>query len=204
MQCRIVWLCLRLHSPEWRNGRRGGLKILCSKGRVGSSPTSGTNPWTSVHFPDSDGTVAAAELIEGHESPPPRKTQAEFPLGCPARIVDDADLLKPQLDAGPPRRLAARRARHDHRRRLGSRPVPTRVARGSGCHPTRRHRARDRPGGGHATARRVGDPTPTRFTLDQAVQPPATSRPTNLSLPHATVRRGSNRLRRRRGGCRQG
>ena len=28
--------------PEWRNGRRDGFKIRCSKGRVGSSPTSGT------------------------------------------------------------------------------------------------------------------------------------------------------------------
>ena len=29
-------------APEWRNGRRGGLKIRCPQGRVGSSPTSGT------------------------------------------------------------------------------------------------------------------------------------------------------------------
>ena len=28
--------------PEWRNGRRDGLKIRCPEGRVGSSPTSGT------------------------------------------------------------------------------------------------------------------------------------------------------------------
>jgi chromosome segregation ATPase len=28
--------------PEWRNGRRDGFKIRCPKGRVGSSPTSGT------------------------------------------------------------------------------------------------------------------------------------------------------------------
>ncbi len=28
--------------PEWRNGRRAGLKIQCPQGRVGSSPTSGT------------------------------------------------------------------------------------------------------------------------------------------------------------------
>lgn len=27
--------------PEWRNGRRGGLKIPCPKGRVGSTPSSG-------------------------------------------------------------------------------------------------------------------------------------------------------------------
>ncbi len=29
--------------PEWRNGRRDGLKIRYSKGCVGSTPTSGTN-----------------------------------------------------------------------------------------------------------------------------------------------------------------
>ena len=28
--------------PEWRNGRRAGFKNLCPKGRVGSTPTSGT------------------------------------------------------------------------------------------------------------------------------------------------------------------
>lgn len=30
------------YRPEWRNGRRGALKMLCSKGRVGSNPTFGT------------------------------------------------------------------------------------------------------------------------------------------------------------------
>ena len=29
-------------TAEWWNGRRGGLKILCLHGRVGSSPTSAT------------------------------------------------------------------------------------------------------------------------------------------------------------------
>ncbi len=29
--------------PKWRNGRRGGFKIRCPRGRVGSSPTFGTN-----------------------------------------------------------------------------------------------------------------------------------------------------------------
>ena len=29
--------------PEWRNGRRGGLKIRCPQGRVGSTPSSGTS-----------------------------------------------------------------------------------------------------------------------------------------------------------------
>src|SRR5262249_47572006 len=29
--------------PKWRNGRRGGLKIHCPHGLVGSSPTFGTN-----------------------------------------------------------------------------------------------------------------------------------------------------------------
>ncbi len=31
-----------LFLPEWRNGRRGGLKIRCPQGRVGSTPSSGT------------------------------------------------------------------------------------------------------------------------------------------------------------------
>ncbi len=29
--------------PEWRNGRRGGLKIRWPQGRVGSTPSSGTS-----------------------------------------------------------------------------------------------------------------------------------------------------------------
>ncbi len=29
--------------PEWRNGRRGGLKILWGQPHVGSTPTSGTS-----------------------------------------------------------------------------------------------------------------------------------------------------------------
>ena len=39
---------LAVHLPEWRNGRRGGLKILCWQQRVGSSPTSGTTCRTSI------------------------------------------------------------------------------------------------------------------------------------------------------------
>jgi len=41
-----------MHSmPEWRNGRRGGLKIRCQQWRVGSTPTFGTAGfmwWTSA------------------------------------------------------------------------------------------------------------------------------------------------------------
>lgn len=36
-------------SPEWRNGRRRGLKILRRRLRVGSTPTSGTNV-TLIHL----------------------------------------------------------------------------------------------------------------------------------------------------------
>src|SRR5439155_8596684 len=36
--------------PEWRNGRRGGLKIRCPQGRVGSTPSSGTRSKLSVQF----------------------------------------------------------------------------------------------------------------------------------------------------------
>ena len=34
--------------PEWRNGRRARLKIWCPKGRVGSSPTSGTSLYSAL------------------------------------------------------------------------------------------------------------------------------------------------------------
>ena len=34
--------CRIYATPEWRNGRRGGLKIRWSQGRVGSTPSSGT------------------------------------------------------------------------------------------------------------------------------------------------------------------
>ena len=35
--------------PEWRNGRRGGLKIRCPEGRVGSNPTLGTSIQVSLY-----------------------------------------------------------------------------------------------------------------------------------------------------------
>ena len=35
--------CSGLGMPEWRNGRRAGLKIPCPQGREGSTPSSGTN-----------------------------------------------------------------------------------------------------------------------------------------------------------------
>ena len=36
--------------PGWRNGRRGGLKIRCPQGRVGSSPTPGTKQIQEPRF----------------------------------------------------------------------------------------------------------------------------------------------------------
>jgi hypothetical protein len=36
--------------PEWRNGRRGGLKIRWSQGRVGSTPSSGTIIYSTSSF----------------------------------------------------------------------------------------------------------------------------------------------------------
>ena len=36
--------------PEWRNGRRDGLKIRCPQGRVGSNPTSGTTFDVRTHI----------------------------------------------------------------------------------------------------------------------------------------------------------
>ncbi len=39
----MVYFALSHHLPEWRNGRRAGLKIRWAQARVGSSPTSGTH-----------------------------------------------------------------------------------------------------------------------------------------------------------------
>ncbi len=56
--------------PEWRNGRRGGLKIHCPHGRVSSTLTSGTNmtrlcarpqiAWRAVKRGDLVGALSAA------------------------------------------------------------------------------------------------------------------------------------------------
>jgi hypothetical protein len=39
----MVKSALTSRLPEWRNGRRAGLKIRWPRGREGSSPSSGTN-----------------------------------------------------------------------------------------------------------------------------------------------------------------
>ena len=63
--------------PEWRNGRRGGLKILCRELRVGSSPTSGTTRWTSVQ--------------QHHDQSETRET---FPNGRVEDISGDGDAVE--------------------------------------------------------------------------------------------------------------
>ena len=45
--------------PGWRNGRRGGLKILCPQGRVGSNPTLGTS---ALHVQPGDRSVRGPVL----------------------------------------------------------------------------------------------------------------------------------------------
>src|SRR4051812_5175041 len=39
------WVCFRRTLPGWGNGRHGALKMLCPKGRAGSSPALGTKTW---------------------------------------------------------------------------------------------------------------------------------------------------------------
>ena len=47
-----------LEEPEWRNGRRAGFKILCPKGRVGSTPTSGIRSSLREVFRDTVGLIS--------------------------------------------------------------------------------------------------------------------------------------------------
>ena len=54
--------------PEWRNGKRAGLKIQWPQGRVGSSPTSGTRgsmrTWIPWQEPDAMGGSLGRRLID--------------------------------------------------------------------------------------------------------------------------------------------
>src|SRR4051812_49194789 len=43
--CGAHWGCFRRTLPGWWNGRHGALKMLCPKGRAGSSPALGTKTW---------------------------------------------------------------------------------------------------------------------------------------------------------------
>ena len=49
--------------PGWRNGRRGGFKIPCPKGRVGSSPTPGTQ--ATIGLPDGSPPAYSSWLPSG-------------------------------------------------------------------------------------------------------------------------------------------
>ena len=44
---KLPWDSSFVAPPGWWNGRHGGLKSHCSKGRVGSSPTPGTSRGSS-------------------------------------------------------------------------------------------------------------------------------------------------------------
>src|SRR3954454_22990941 len=44
--CGAHWVCFRRTLPGWWNGRHGALKMLCPKGRAGSSPALGTKAWS--------------------------------------------------------------------------------------------------------------------------------------------------------------
>ncbi|KKU98977.1 MAG: hypothetical protein UY32_C0009G0006 [Candidatus Jorgensenbacteria bacterium GW2011_GWC1_48_8] len=55
--------------PGWRNGLRRGLKILDSKGFVGSNPTPGTRVWFS-------GRMRPCQGRDGGSIPPTRTMYA--------------------------------------------------------------------------------------------------------------------------------
>jgi len=48
--------------PGWWNGRHNGLKIRCSKGREGSSPSLGTNKFNKQHIMKTIEQIAATVL----------------------------------------------------------------------------------------------------------------------------------------------
>src|SRR4028118_1260519 len=70
--------------PEWRNGRRRGLKILRLHGRVGSTPTSGTNQIQLV----SSGSPGSLAVRAGPRAVRPGPPAAGAGLS-PAQKVED-------------------------------------------------------------------------------------------------------------------
>ena len=75
--------------PEWRNGRRDGLKIRCPKGRVGSTPTSGTQMDTNT-LSEMGSSSIGNRLIE-------RKLQRG--VLSVARLKEELQVVQDQLDA---------------------------------------------------------------------------------------------------------
>ena len=63
--------------PEWRNGRRGGLKIRWSQGRVGSTPSSGTT------FSSSLPVISPRKKYSIRKRATPTKREAGSVIGSP-------------------------------------------------------------------------------------------------------------------------
>ena len=109
--------------PEWRNGRRGGLKIPCLHGRVGSTPTSGTKPSERCGRPTKVITVIAVRdhgvrppsvMTVGDDSPDLCAARTSRPF-VPGRLFPVEALASPGLS---PRGRRDRRRRTSRRRSL--------------------------------------------------------------------------------------
>ena len=123
------------HPPGWWNGRHGALKMLCSKGRAGSSPALGTH--VRPRGPGSARPLGCHRDRRRREHPP--VPDHEPGAGAAAAAAPDAPTLRP------------RHGRHPHRGRRGrgaDPPRPRRDARGGGA--TTWSGGRERRAGGRA------------------------------------------------------
>ena len=95
----------RRQVPGWRNGRRGGLKNLCPKGRVGSNPT----PGTSVHIGSRRGS-AQQRLDDSARvrAAPSARTRS---VTCRHAIRAQRSARRSAAGTPPPRRVCARTRR---------------------------------------------------------------------------------------------
>ena len=62
-----------ISQPGWRNGRRGGFKIRCPYGRVGSSPTPGTLQTFQRLFVETNGQRPHSGAALGSEPVPEQR-----------------------------------------------------------------------------------------------------------------------------------
>src|SRR3954447_7384114 len=89
--CGAHWVCFRRTLPGWWNGRHGALKMLCPKGRAGSSPALGTKTWVRDLRRRGAGTFvvpACPPVVHiGRGFRPPERRQ-----GAPWRASEDSHL----------------------------------------------------------------------------------------------------------------
>ena len=88
--CRVESCCKLQDAPEWRNGRRGGLKIRWSQGRVGSTPSSGT---IAFCFLGSSRVfwLSCRQREKKLNPAPPRKMSRDRPPECQTRKINPRD-----------------------------------------------------------------------------------------------------------------